>query len=212
MGNRISTKDKIIQILKEQGTLTMGALMEHFTISETAVRKQLHTLVQKGFIEVQQHKKKIGRPYHAYRLTDQSEQCFPNRYKELSLDLLHDLEEDQGNHLINKLLKKQSAKQREQLEQHLGKYLTMEEKITALKELQNQKGYMFHLDMDHTDVFQLNNFHCPFLEVAKDYPVICQHEKEMYEALFPNQEITSISLLSGGDTCCQWTIAAVSEE
>ncbi len=58
MGKRISTKDKIIRVLKEQGTLTMDAIMENFAISETAVRKQLHTLVQEGFIEIQQHKKR----------------------------------------------------------------------------------------------------------------------------------------------------------
>lgn len=96
MGKRVSTKDKVIQVLKEQGTITMDTLMAHFTISETAVRKQIHTLVQEGFIEVQQHKE-IGRPYHTYRLTEKSQESFPNRYKELSLDLLHDLEALQEN-------------------------------------------------------------------------------------------------------------------
>ncbi|WP_152655043.1 metalloregulator ArsR/SmtB family transcription factor [Oceanobacillus sp. CFH 90083] len=211
MGERISTKDKIIQVLKEQGTSTMDALMEHFTISETAVRKQLHVLVQKGFIEVQQHKKEIGRPHHTYRLTEKSQESFPNRYKELSLDLLHDLEELQGNQLISELLKKQSTKEREQLKKHLNVYSTMEEKIVALKDLQNRSGYMFQVEDEGADGVRLNNFHCPFLEVAKDYPVVCQHEKEMYEALFPDQEIKTKSLLIDGDQCCQWRIATVSE-
>lgn len=212
MGKRISTKDKIIHILKEHGTLTMDAIMEHFSISETAVRKQLHTLVQEGFIEVKQHKKEIGRPYHTYRLTEQSQTRFPNRYKELSLDLLHDLEALQGKQLISQLLQKQSAKEKVQLEKYLEKYSTMEEKINALKDLQNQSGYMFQVDTSDAKAFQLNNFHCPFLDVAKDFPMMCQHEKEMYESLFPNQEIKTKSLLVDGDKCCQWTIAAVSDK
>ncbi|GEN88705.1 MULTISPECIES: helix-turn-helix transcriptional regulator [Oceanobacillus] len=211
MGKRISTKDKIIRVLKEQGTLTMDAIMENFAISETAVRKQLHTLVQEGFIEVQQHKKEIGRPYHTYSLTEQSQVRFPNRYKELSLDLLHDLEELQGNQLISDLLKKQSTKEKEQLKKYLDKYSTTEEKIAALKDLQNKSGYMFQVENKGRGGFHLNNFHCPFLEVAKDYPVMCQHEKEMYEALFPNQEIKTKSLLVDGEKCCQWRIAATSE-
>ncbi|WP_040979020.1 helix-turn-helix transcriptional regulator [Oceanobacillus jeddahense] len=211
MGKRISTKDKVIHVLKEQGTVTMDTLMEHFTISETAVRKQLHTLVQEGFIEVQQHKKEIGRPYHTYRLTEKSQESFPNRYKELSLDLLHDLEELQGSQLINKLLKKQSTKEKEQLKKSLDACSTIEEKINTLKDLQNKSGYMFQVEDKGKEGFQLNNFHCPFLEVAKDYPVMCQHEKEMYEALFPNQEIKTKSLQVDGNKCCQWRIAAVSE-
>ncbi|GGP13920.1 helix-turn-helix transcriptional regulator [Oceanobacillus neutriphilus] len=211
MGKRISTKDRIIQVLKEQGTLTMDAIMEHFAISETAVRKQLHMLVQEGFIEVQQHKKEIGRPYHTYTLTEQSQVRFPNRYKELSLDLLHDLEELQGNQLISELLKKQSSKEKEQLKKYLDKYSTTEEKITALKDLQNKSGYMLQVESKEQDGFQLNNFHCPYLEVAKDYPVMCQYEKEMYEALFPDREIKTKSLLVDGEKCCQWRIAATSE-
>ncbi|MFD1413479.1 helix-turn-helix transcriptional regulator [Oceanobacillus jeddahense] len=211
MGKRISTKDKVIHVLKEQGTVTMDTLMEHFTISETAVRKQLHTLVQEGFIEVQQHKKEIGRPYHTYRLTEKSQESFPNRYKELSLDLLHDLEELQGSQLINELLKKQSTKEKEQLKKSLDACSTIEEKINTLKDLQNQSGYMFQVEDKGKEGFQLNNFHCPFLEVAKDYPVMCQHEKEMYEALLPNQEIKTKSLQVDGNKCCQWRIAAVSE-
>lgn len=211
MGKRISTKDKVIHVLKEQGTVTMDTLMEHFTISETAVRKQLHTLVQEGFIEVQQHKKEIGRPYHTYRLTEKSQESFPNRYKELSLDLLHDLEELQGSQLINELLKKQSTKEKEQLKKSLDACSTIEEKINTLKDLQNKSGYMFQVEDKGKEGFQLINFHCPFLEVAKDYPVMCQHEKEMYEALFPNQEIKTKSLQVDGNKCCQWRIAAVSE-
>ena len=211
MGKRVSTKDKVIQVLKEQGTITMDTLMVHFTISETAVRKQIHTLVQEGFIEVQQHKKEIGRPYHTYRLTEKSQESFPNRYKELSLDLLHDLEALQGKQLISELLKKQSTKEKEQLKKLLDSCSTTEEKVAALKDFQNRSGYMFQAEDKGAQGFQLNNFHCPFLEVARDYPVMCKHEKEMYEALFPNQEIKTKALLVDGDKCCQWRIAANSE-
>ncbi|MFD1066465.1 helix-turn-helix transcriptional regulator [Oceanobacillus locisalsi] len=212
MGKRVSTKDKIIQLLKKQGELTMDAMMEHFTISETAVRKQLHTLVQEAFIEVKQHKKEIGRPYHTYRLTEKSQESFPDRYKELSLDLLHDLEALQGTQLIHDLLQKQSAKEKVQLKQRLDACSTTEEKIAALKDMQNRSGYMFQVEDKGREGFQLNNFHCPFLEVAKDYPIMCQHEKEMYESLFPDQRVKTMSLLVDGKTYCQWYITGASDK
>ncbi|WP_080875115.1 helix-turn-helix transcriptional regulator [Oceanobacillus timonensis] len=212
MGKRVSTKDKIIQLLKKQGDLTMDAMMEHFTISETAVRKQLHTLVQKEFIEVKQHKKEIGRPYHTYRLTEKSQESFPDRYKELSLDLLHDLEELQGNQLIKDLLQKQSMKETEQVRKYIEPFSTTEDKIAALKDMQNRSGYMFQVEDKGKEGVQLNNFHCPFLAVAKDYPVMCQHEKEMYEALFPDQKVKTKSLLVDGEKCCQWYITETSDK
>lgn len=207
MGKRISTKDKIIQILKQHGTLTIDGVMNHFTISEPAVRKQLHVLEREGFIEVKQHKKEIGRPYHTYRLTDQSQQHFPNRYKELSLELLHHLEELQGENIVETLLEKQSLTERKRLEGLLKEHTTLGEKVAALGKAQNESGYMVDVSEEKED-YQLNNYHCPFLEVAKDYPIMCQHEKEMYEALFPDQTVKMETLLVSGEKCCQWRIAS----
>lgn len=56
MSKRTPTKQRLLTILKKANDLTITEIMKHFTISEIAVRKQLHELVQQGFVKQQSHK------------------------------------------------------------------------------------------------------------------------------------------------------------
>jgi len=70
MSRDLSTKDKLLEVLKMNQELTIKEMMENFTISEIAVRKQLHELVREGFVLRKKNPNEIGRPFYTYLLTD----------------------------------------------------------------------------------------------------------------------------------------------
>ena len=112
MSKRTPTKQRLLTILKKANDLTITEIMEHFTISEIAVRKQLHELVQQGFVKQQSHKQKLGRPYLTYDLTQKGHETFPNQYKSIPVELLEDLEELHGPQAVRALLDKHGEREK----------------------------------------------------------------------------------------------------
>src|SRR5690625_6701533 len=116
---------------------TMKEIMEHFSISETAVRKHLQELISNGFIKERVVKQEIGRPYHLYSLTGKGHATFPTQEGQLPLDLLQDLEEVGGKQLVNELLLKRREREEEELFSEL-EHKSFAEKVRKLTELQNR--------------------------------------------------------------------------
>src|SRR5699024_11885153 len=91
-----STKDKILMVLKKRHELSMKKLVTYFTISETAVRKQLNELFRQGFAQERIVKKEIARPYYLYKLTSNGHEAFPNHTDQLPLQSQKDFKASQG--------------------------------------------------------------------------------------------------------------------
>src|SRR5690625_3451177 len=104
MNKRTSTKQKLLNILKKDHKLTMKEIMAYFTISEIAVRRHIHELIQQGFLKKQSMKQEIGRPYYIYELTEKGHATFPNENDTLPLEILQDLEAVEGQRGVKKEL------------------------------------------------------------------------------------------------------------
>src|SRR5699024_2595763 len=110
-----STKDKILMVLKKRHELSMKELVTYFTISETAVRKQLNELLRQGFAQERIVKKEIGRPYYLYKLTSKGHEAFPNHNDQLPIQLLEDLKESEGEAAVSRLLKTRQVREAKEL-------------------------------------------------------------------------------------------------
>lgn len=200
-----SVKEQLLKLLKKNRELSIEEIMQHFTISEIAVRKHLQGLARQKFIEVIQHKKEIGRPYHTYQLSDKGHSYFPHRYQELSVQLLKDLEQIYGEEAVDTLLEKQSDRDKERLSEAVGTKRT-DEKISLLVDQQNESGYMLEWSKVGDNEYVLKNYHCPFMEAAVQYPSMCQHEKKMFSKVFSEGTVSAESFITEGETCCKWKI------
>lgn len=73
----ISTRDKILQMLKTKGELSAKEITEFIGITSMAVRRHINTLEKEGLIESKTIRQPMGRPSAIYRLTEQAEDFFP---------------------------------------------------------------------------------------------------------------------------------------
>src|SRR5699024_12383217 len=87
MSKKMTTKDKLLLIIKKEGEITIKSLMEHFTISEIAIRRHLRELITKKFIEERSVKQEVGRTFIKYKLTSTGHNTFPNQYNSLPLEM-----------------------------------------------------------------------------------------------------------------------------
>jgi len=200
-----STKDKILMVLKKRHELSMKELVTYFTISETAVRKQLNELLRQDFAQERIVKKEIGRPYYLYKLTSKGHEAFPNHNDQLPIQLLEDLKESEGEAAVSRLLKTRQVREAKELRE-VTPADSFKNKIEQLIAYQEEKGYIIDMDEDEEGNIQIINYHCPIFNLASEYDVICSHEREIYRDIFPDSEVISHENLSAGGKCCKWTI------
>lgn len=200
-----STKQQLLNILKKADRLTIREIMEHFAISEIAVRKQLHELVQRGFVKQISHKQKLGRPYLTYELSKKGHETFPNQYKTFPVELLEDLKELQGEQAVRKLLDKHGERERTYMDNVIQED-DLDKKLAEMVHVQNERGYMLEVMKTARGDIEIRNFNCPVAAIALCYDQMCMNEQKLYEEIFHESEVKAHSFITQGNHFCKWTI------
>lgn len=201
---KMTTKEKILYILKKDGEISMKELADHFSISDIAIRKHVQALIWDGFIKKRKVRQDIGRPYHVYSLTKKGHGTFPNQYEELPVKMLKDLEAIEGEKVVNKLIEFRRDREQNELDSQLP-VDDFDERMMEMIRLQKEKGYMIdYSKLDNGD-YHIKIFNCPIFNVASEYHQICENEELMYKQLFPHSNVNVSSYLTKGAKYCSWT-------
>lgn len=201
--NTRNTKEQILSLLKQYGSLTIMELSNELGITEMAVRRHVQTLERDKLIRSNVKKQTMGRPSKVYELAEQGENFFPKKYKEFSLEILNGLKEAGQEDLIKQILQK---KREQFLEQYKldHKHEALAEKLESLKRIQEREGYMPQIEKQDGKV-HFKELNCPYVEIAKAYPGICQAEREFIKK-FLDADLTILSSMAEGHTCCHYSI------
>lgn len=205
MKKRTPMKQQLLRILKKDPDSTIKTIMSYFTVSEVAVRRHLHELIQQGFINENIIKQDLGRPYHTYTLTKKGHLTFPNQYEQLPVELLNDLEELQGSKAVEKLLDKRLEREEALYRVHVTAE-NFDKKIAEIARIQDKKGYMVEYEKTIDGNYIIKNYHCPIMNVANEYQQVCNNEKKLFQNLFIHSKVFSSSCITEGDHCCKWII------
>lgn len=198
-----NTKEQILSLLKLNGNMTILELAHELEITEMAVRRHIQTLERDKLIQSEMKKQTMGRPSKVYQLAQQGEDFFPKKYKEFSLQLLQGLKDAGQEELLREILVKNQEKHFEQYQSEF-KGKTFIDKINYLKKIQEQDGYMPKIENQNGTV-HLKELNCPLVEVAKEFPQICQAERKFIEK-FLGAELTGIQSMVDGHNCCHYSI------
>lgn len=205
MRKRKTTKEKILEVLKKEDRSSIKDLAEYIAISEVAIRRHINDLIRQRFVQEEEVKQEIGRPYYVYSLTGKGHRTFPNQYEELPVEMLQDLETLYGKKAIKDLLKLKKNREKEEMLPYLEDK-DFDEKVEKFIELLEEKGYMIEYKKTEEGHYEIKNYHCPIYNVSSQYNIVCQNEKEMYQSIFPDSEITDLSCMSKGCNHCFWVI------
>lgn len=200
-----STKDKILELLKKTGFMSVNDLTEQLKITHMAIRKHLSQLEKDDLIQSSELKQPMGRPLQLYSLTDKGERLFPKNYEGITLEFLHDIEKMNGKRVIEDLFKKREERLTEEISSRLAN-LSDSDKIRELVQIQNEKGYMADFSQLEGNSFELVEHNCPILAVAKEYTVACSCETKMFQEVLKTAKVTRTSCKSEGDHACKFSI------
>src|SRR5690242_12296690 len=84
-----STREKILQLLKVNDEMTVGALSDELEVSGVNIRGHLSRLERDGLVVMRcENNHERGRPSHIYKLTEKGNQLFPSTYNHLASEVL----------------------------------------------------------------------------------------------------------------------------
>ena len=154
-----TTRDIILHSIKQTPQSTVDELAEAAEISPVTVRHHLNALQAEGTIEAASVRRKVGRPYYVYSLSEQGQELFPKRYVRLTSRLLDELKGRLPQEVINEIF---SGLVNTVLEEHKGEFehLPIEERMDYLVNLLSDEGFLSTWEKT-TSGYRLVEYSCP---------------------------------------------------
>lgn len=172
----------VILHLKRSTGMSVGELSSAMKMSYMGVKQHCVELEKKGYLDTWRRPKTTGRPEKLYRLTRKTDPLFPQTGNELTLDILRTAARVYGETAPQKLL---FSFFQGKLERYLAKLRgkSVIERAEELAKLRNQEGCLSRTEYDAGNGLRLVEYHTPFGEVARRYPIIHELECEMIEKI-----------------------------
>ncbi|WP_346726890.1 metalloregulator ArsR/SmtB family transcription factor [Bacillus suaedae] len=198
MKKEMSTRQLILTILKRTEAQTVANLAVDLGITEMAVRRHIKELEKEELIISNQIRQAMGRPTYKYSLTEKGKESFPRNYVDLSLTILKDIEQISGQELVSQVFSKRKDRLFEKYNDDMQG--TFAERVEALAKIQSENGYMVEYEQKEDGSFEFTEYNCPIAQVAKEYPIACQCEHELFKRLLKTEDIERQSCMAKEDS------------
>jgi predicted ArsR family transcriptional regulator len=200
------TSDKaVMDFLRREGAVTIGALVAEMGVTATAVRQRLQRLMADGLIQRQTERKGRGRPNHRYSLTEKGERAAGTNFADMASVLWEEIKSVEDPAIRRGLLKRIAGRLAERYRNEVGGE-TLGERMTALAGVMEERDIPFKVE-NSGSLPVLSALACPYPELARRDRGICTMEKMMLSEILGESVRLSECRLDGA-TCCTFTPSA----
>ncbi|RDU38275.1 transcriptional regulator [Neobacillus piezotolerans] len=203
---RKPTKERILELLKKEASVTVASLTNHLNITHMAIRKHLNALETDGLVASREARQPMGRPLQIYSLTTKGEALFPKNYEGITLEFLQDIQDLYGEGAVNELFQKREKRLTEEYSRKMAEKPN-QDKIEEIVSLQNEKGYMAAATKIDNYTYELVEYNCPILAIANHYKTACKCETQMLKNVLKTEDISRVSCKADEDDHCRFRIA-----
>lgn len=174
-------------------------------VSPVTVRHHLNGLQADGLIESDSVRRKVGRPYFVYSISEKGQELFPKRYVRLTSRLLEELKNRLPASTLQDIM--QGVVQGV-IADHEGQFehLPLEERLNYLVELLAEEGFLAEWQKDENG-YTITEYSCPYISVGQKHTEVCTFDKELMLQVIQSPVTQHSCMLEGAD-CCEFSIAA----
>jgi DeoR family suf operon transcriptional repressor len=205
---KLSTREVILRAIKQANEATVDQLASAADVSPVTVRHHLHSLQADGLLDVRSVRRKVGRPYYVYTLSEQGNELFPQRYVHLSSRLLDELKARFPDEVVAELLHDVVAgivdEHRERFEA-----LDFEDRLDYLVQLLAQEGFLASWEISDNG-YRLTEYSCPYFSIGQKHVEVCVLDRQIIQSVMET-EVKQQSCVLNGDDCCQFNVLAPAE-
>ncbi|MCA9917476.1 MAG: ArsR family transcriptional regulator [Anaerolineales bacterium] len=199
-----STRELILHALKSSAQSNIEALAEAADVSPITVRHHLNTLQAEGLIEVESIRRKVGRPYYVYSLSEKGNELFPKKYFSLTNRLLEELKDRLPPETVNEIFL--SLVERI-MEERSGEFegLPIEDKLNYVINLLGTEGFLARWEKTEDGRYQIIEYSCPYISMGQQHSEVCTLDKQLMINVL-GTAVEQHSCMLQGDECCQFTV------
>jgi DeoR family suf operon transcriptional repressor len=201
--SKMSTRETILHTIKSSQQANVEGLAEVAQVSPVTVRHHLNALQADGLIEASSIRRKVGRPYYVYSLSEKGHELFPKRYVRLTSRLIDEMKARLPEEVVNEVFENVVLSV---VDEHRGEYehLAFEERLDYLVELLADEGFL--ASWEHSDKgYVLTEYSCPYISVGRSHSEICTIDKDLIVNVL-QAPVQQMSCMLKGDECCQFSV------
>lgn len=199
-----STRGLILHALKSSVQNTIETLADAADISPVTVRHHLNSLQAEGLIEVGSVRRKVGRPYYVYSLSEKGHELFPQKYFSLTNRLLEELKDrlppDAVNEIFISLVERI-------MEERAGEFegLPFEERLNYVIHLLGTEGFLARWEKTEDGRYKIIEYSCPYISMGQQHSEVCTLDTQLMISVL-GTAVEQHSCMLHGDDCCQFTL------
>ncbi len=208
-GANWATRRALLEMLKMRGELSSLQMAHELGISTMAIRQHMQELEAAGDVSSVSRAQGKGRPTKFWCLTPGAARHFPDRHRDLILDLLGNVSSVLGEDAMDRLLDERADEQVRQYARRVQACEALAERVDELAKLRREEGYMAEASEEAEGVFRLVENHCPICAAAEACKGLCTRELSVFErVLGPGCSIERVEHMLSGSRRCAYTISA----
>ncbi len=197
---------RIIEYLQRHDAATIKDLTELLGLTTTAVRRHLTILQSEGYVERRQVASGVGRPHHAYLLTDKADELFACHCDDLAMTLLEEFFALEGQERTGILLDRVSSRLAERYAADMRATI-LEDRVEELAAALHERGVLADVVIREDEEIMLQTYNCPYHELAQEHREICEMDQDMMrKALGSNIDLTACMV--DGDGRCSFIVTS----
>lgn len=199
-----STRDVILYAIKSANQATVEELAGAADVSPVTVRHHLNTLQANGLIEVNSVRRKVGRPYYVYSISERGQELFPKRYVRLTSRLLDELKDRLPEAAVTEIFRGVVDRI---LNDHRGEFehLPFEERLNYLVRLLAEEGFLSSWEKT-SDGYRFVEYSCPYLSIGNHHTEVCTFDRELILNVMQTP-IQQHTCMLEGESCCEFTFS-----
>lgn len=199
-----ATRQEILDYIHRHGEATVRDLADLLKLTPTGIRQHLAIMQRDGLIAVRETRGRVGRPALVYSLSDAGDALFPSRYDELSRLLMDEIRAIAGSKGLQSVLMRVAVRTADPYESRVHD-LPLKERVDEACNIINERGSIADTRSNGADEYLINQYTCPFPNVARSNSGVCALEVEFVKHLTGGDARLVRSLLRG-DPCCTYRI------
>jgi DeoR family suf operon transcriptional repressor len=208
-----STKERVLQLLRQRGEATVGTLAEALGVGQGAVRRHLDHLQVEGLADVRAERHGVGRPSYVFYLTEEGEERAPAGYSRLLSRLYHGLASLPEQHVQGRdgrqVLSSVVEMAAEQVAHEHGPEVaasSLESRIDKTSTVLRDEGILDGWTKE-ADGYHMTNTACPYRKAAETSHGPCELDRRTIELLV-DAPVRQVSRLVDGTPVCEYVVAA----
>lgn len=181
MAEMHETRERIVQLLRLQGSHTVESLCATLGLSRTAVKSHLTGLQADGMVRRMGLQAGPRRPSHVYQLTREADRLFPKAYDDFAsalIDEIRRLRPDDLQGYLDRIATRWIARDSPRVEGLHGA-----ERFDRAKEILADRGFMPTMEQV-AGGYELREHNCPLMALAVEHLEVCNMVHRWLEALF----------------------------